>query len=662
MAHTLAEVGAGKASAGVAPTELDDTVTKATRALLAQQKADGHFVFELEADATMPAEYVLLTHWRGETPNLELERRIANYLRRIQGAHGGWPLFHDGRFNISASVKVYFALKMIGDDPQAPHMASAREAILAHGGAAECNVFTRSLLALYGIVPWSAVPVMPVEIMLLPRWFPFHLAKVSYWARTVLAPLTVLYALRPMAKNPRRISVPELFCTPPEKIGRWSKGPHQRFPWSQVFGGIDRFLKMVEPHFPAGSRKRAIEKAVRFTLERLNGIDGMGAIFGPMVYSVMMLDALGYPRDHPDLVTARAALDKLLLVKADEAYCQPCVSPVWDTALMAHVLLEVGGEATGQATRALQWLKPRQVLDKAGDWAMTRPGVRPGGWAFQYNNPSYPDLDDTAVVVMAMDRAAPTLVGGEGTNYREAIARGCEWVTGMQSWNGGFAAFDADNTYEYLNHIPFADHGALLDPPSADVTARCVSMLAQLGQKPEQNETIRRALDYLRRTQEPDGSWYGRWGMNYIYGTWSVLCALNAARVDPQAPEVRRAVAWLAAIQNSDGGWGEDGESYKIGYSGHEPAPSTASQTAWALLGLMAAGEVDHPAVERGVRYLQQTQGKDGLWQESHFTATGFPRVFYLRYHGYPKFFPLWAVARYRNLKLSNTTSVLVGM
>jgi squalene-hopene/tetraprenyl-beta-curcumene cyclase len=466
-----------------------------------------------------------------------------------------------------------------------------------------------------------------------------------------------------VAKNPRRISVPELFCTPPEKIGRWPKGPHQRFPWSQVFGGIDRFLQIVEPHFPAGSRKRAIERAVQFTIERLNGVDGMGAIFGPMVYSVMMLDALGYPRDHPDLVTARAALDKLLVVKADEAYCQPCVSPVWDTALMSHVLLEVGGErANEQARRALQWLEPRQVLDKAGDWAMTRPGVRPGGWAFQYNNPSYPDLDDTAVVVMAMDRAAPRLTAGVGASYREAIARGCEWVTGMQSRNGGFAAYDADNTYEYLNHIPFSDHGALLDPPTADVTARCLSMLAQLGHTAEQNESTRRALDYLRRTQEPDGSWYGRWGMNYIYGTWSVLCALNAARVDPQAPEVRRAVGWLAAIQNSDGGWGEDGESYKIGYKGHEPAPSTASQTAWALLGLMAAGEVDHPAVERGVRYLQQTQGKDGFWQESRFTATGFPRVFYLRYHGYPKFFPLWAVARYRNLKRGNTTSVLVGM
>jgi squalene-hopene/tetraprenyl-beta-curcumene cyclase len=662
MSRNLTEAMAGTRSAGIALGELDKSIGAATRALLAQQKLDGHFVFELEADATIPAEYVLLVHWRGETPKIELERKIAAYLRRIQGVHGGWPLFHDGGFNMSASVKAYFALKMIGDDPQAPHMVRAREAILAHGGAAQSNVFTRTLLALYRIIPWRGVPVMPVEIMLLPRWFPFHIAKISYWARTVLVPLTVLYALRPAPKNPRRVSISELFCTPPEKVGRWPKGPHQRFPWSQIFGAIDRVLQVVEPYFPAESRKRAIDKAARFTVERLNGIDGIGAIFPAMANSVMMFDALGYPRDHPDLVTARASIDRLLVIRPDEAYCQPCVSPVWDTALMTHVLLEVGEEKTiAEAGRALRWLKPLQVLDRVGDWAMTRPNVRPGGWAFQYNNPNYPDLDDTAVVAMAMDRAAPKLARG-GPDYTEAIARGREWVLGLQSRNGGFGAFDADNNYEYLNHIPFSDHGALLDPPTADVTARCVSMLAQLGDTTASSEPMRRALEYLRREQETNGSWYGRWGMNYIYGTWSVLCALNAAAVDPQAPEIRRAVSWLLAIQNPDGGWGEDGESYKVDYKGYEPAPSTASQTAWALLGLMAAGEADHPGLERGLRYLQNTQEEDGLWQEARFTATGFPRVFYLRYHGYAKFFPLWAMARYRNLKRGNTTSVLAGM
>jgi squalene-hopene/tetraprenyl-beta-curcumene cyclase len=302
------------------------------------------------------------------------------------------------------------------------------------------------------------------------------------------------------------------------------------------------------------------------------------------------------------------------------------------------------------------------VLDTAGDWAAQRPTLRPGGWAFQYANPHYPDLDDTAVVAMAMDRAMARSPEPSRDKFAEAIARAQEWIVGMQSQNGGFAAFDADNEYDYLNQIPFADHGALLDPPTEDVTARCVSMLAQLGARRGESEPLDKAIAYLLRTQRSDGSWYGRWGMNYIYGTWSALCALNAAQLDTTSAPVRKALDWLLSIQNADGGWGEDGASYKLDYRGYEPAPSTASQTAWALLGLMAAGEVDHPAVARGIAYLRAHQGHDGFWGEQRFTATGFPRVFYLRYHGYAKFFPLWALARYRNLKAANTTSVLVGM
>ena len=306
----------------------------------------------------------------------------------------------------------------------------------------------------------------------------------------------------------------------------------------------------------------------------------------------------------------------------------------------------------------LDWLAPLQVLDLHGDWSPQRPAVRPGGWAFQYANAHYPDLDDTAVVVMAMDRAQ----GAQDQRFSPAIERAREWVVGMQSANGGWGAFDADNTYGYLNNIPFADHGALLDPPTEDVAARCVSMLAQLGETPQTSPVLARGIDYLRQTQTADGSWYGRWGLNYIYGTWSVLCALNAAGLPHTAPEIRKAVDWLVSIQNADGGWGEDGASYKLDYRGHEPAPSTPSQTAWALLALMAAGEADHPAVARGVAYLAETQTDAGLWDEERFTATGFPRVFYLRYHGYSKFFPLWALARYRNLKAANSKSVLVGM
>jgi squalene-hopene/tetraprenyl-beta-curcumene cyclase len=652
-------------AAGAASDKLDTAIASATRALCALQRDDGHFVFELEADATIPAEYVLMRHYRGEPVDAVLEEKIARYLCRIQSQDGGWPLFHDGNSDISASVKAYFALKMIGDRIEAPHMARARGWILDHGGAANSNVFTRNLLALYGAIPWRGVPVMPVEIMLLPRWFPFHLDKVSYWARTVLVPLMVLNALKPRAINAKGIAVDELFVTPPGDVRHWPKGAHQTRPWAEIFGAIDWVLRAFQPYFPKATRKRAIERGVEFVTERLNREDGLGGIFPAMVNSLLMFDALGFEKDDNKVRvrTARASIEKLLVIKEDEAYCQPCRSPVWDTALTAHALLEVGGEECERRILAsLEWLRPLQVLDTVGDWASTRPGIRPGGWAFQYANPHYPDLDDTSVVVMAMDRMSGRLPDGTRGKFGAAIDRAQEWVVGMQSQNGGWAAFDADNEYYYLNQIPFSDHGALLDPPTADVTARCVSMLAQLGTNSDKSEPLGRAIAYLLRTQEKDGSWYGRWGINYIYGTWSVLCALNVARLELSSPAVQRAAQWLLSIQNSDGGWGEDGDSYKLDYRGYKSATSTASQTSWALLGLMAAGKVDHPSVTKGINYLLERQGKNGFWDEMHFTATGFPRVFYLRYHGYSKFFPLWALARYRNLRGANTTSVLVGM
>ncbi len=649
-----------RAPNGTSLEALERHITNATQALLELQQPDGHWCFELEADATIPAEYVLFRHFRGEKPNLELERLIAVYLRRIQGDHGGWPLFHAGAFDMSASVKAYFGLKMIGDDPDAPHMKRAREAILARGGAAKSNVFTRALLAMYGAMPWRGVPTMPVEIMLLPRWFPFHLDKVSYWARTVLVPLLVLQALKPLPVNARGVTIEELFTTPPEIVCEWPTGAHAPPGWVKFFGVVDKVLKVAEPFFPKWTRRRAIKAAVAFVTERLNGEDGLGAIYPAMANAVLMYDALGYPSDHPDLVIARQSIEKLLVVGKDEAYCQPCLSPVWDTALMTHALLEADDPAsTTAAIAGLDWLGPRQVLDVKGDWAIRRPDVRPGGWAFQYNNPHYPDLDDTAVVAMAMDRADRLSSAPNEGPRTQAVARAREWVEGLQSRNGGWAAFDADNTHYYLNYIPFADHGALLDPPTADVTARCVSMLAQLG---ETGEIMNRGVQALIADQEKDGSWFGRWGMNYIYGTWSALCALAAAGQDPQSEAVRKAVDWLIAIQNPDGGWGEAGDSYKLDYKGYQKSPSTPSQTAWALLGLMAAGEADHPAVARGVANLAGSQGEDGLWSEAFYTATGFPRVFYLRYHGYAKFFPLWALARYRNLKRGNSRAAMFGM
>jgi squalene-hopene/tetraprenyl-beta-curcumene cyclase len=685
---------------------LDRSIASATQALLARQRPDGHWVFELEADATIPAEYVLLRHYLGEPVDAVLEQKIAVYLRRIQGGHGGWPLFADGDLDISATVKAYFALKMIGDSVDADHMRRAREAVCARGGAERANVFTRIMLALFRFIPWRAVPVMPVEIMLLPRWFPFHLDKISYWSRTVIVPLLVLMAKKPQARNAKGVRIDELFIAPPDSIGPTPKAPQQKASWFWFFRAVDNVLRAAEPFFPRRMRQRAIDSAVAWVGERLNGEDGLGAIFPAMANSVMMYDVLGYPQSDARRAIARLSVEKLLAVHEDEAYCQPCVSPIWDTGLVAHTLLEVGGEqAVAQVKRGLDWLTPKQILEVRGDWIARRPDLRPGGWAFQYANPHYPDVDDTAVVAMAMDRVQ-NLSGHH--DFDDSLARAKEWIVGMQSANGAWGAFDADNEFYYLNNIPFADHGALLDPPTEDVTARCLSMLAQFGanilhreagegdhaqhggggagveenlQRPApppprfarspspvplrstgEDEAIARAIDYLRRTQLADGSWYGRWGMNYIYGTWSVLCALNAAGLDRAAPEMRKAAGWLVAIQNDDDGWGEDGSSYKLDYKGYERAPSTASQTAWALLGLMATGDVDHPAVIRGIDYLTKHQGADGFWDEPRYTATGFPRVFYLRYHGYAKFFPLWAMARYRNLKSGNTRAVAWGM
>ena len=434
---------------------IDDAIRQAETGLLKTQRADGHFVFELEADVSIPSEYVLFHAFRGSEMRDGLAVKFGTYLRAQQTAGGGWPLFTEGGFNISSSVKAYFALKMLGDDVDAPHMVRAREAILRHGGVAESNVFTRALLALFGDVPWSAIPVMPVEIMHLPRWFPFHLDKISYWARTVLAPMMVVNAVKPRAKNPLGIHIPELFVTPADEVKHWASGAGQSMFWSTVFKGIDRMLRVSEPFFPRAPRQRAITKAEAFTTARLNGQDGLGAIYPAMAYSVMMYETLGCRSDDPRLVQALDAIDRLVIEHDDYAYLQPCVSPVWDTALAAHALMEAGHDRTAQRVKdALDWLKPRQVLDVKGDWAGRKPNVRPGGWAFQYNNDYYPDLDDTAVVVMAMDRAQKHEKSQISDRYDTAMARAREWVEGLQSRNGAWGAFDADNDNEYLNNIP----------------------------------------------------------------------------------------------------------------------------------------------------------------------------------------------------------------
>lgn len=620
--------------------ELEAAIERAQRALLAMQHPDGYWSFELEADCTIPAEYIIMMHFMDEIDD-SLQSKLARYIRSHQNADNGWSLYPGGDLDISCSVKSYFALKLAGNHPDAPHMAKAKAAILKGGGAARSNVFTRITLALFRQVPWRAVPFIPVEIMLLPGWFPFHLSKVSYWSRTVMVPLFILCSLKPIAKNPTGGDIRELFTVAPEKERHY-------FPCHSVLNRLllwlDRSARLLEPRIPHRLRARAICEAENWFLARLNGESGLGAIFPAMVNAYEALACLGYPAEHRYRKSAKTALENLLVIQDDSAYCQPCNSPIWDTGLTCLTLQAINNPQTDAATiKALDWLGQKQLTDEPGDWRESRPRLESGGWPFQFENSDYPDLDDTAVVAWAMH-------GADENAYRYSIQRAANWICGMQSKNGGFASFDADNTCYYLNAIPFADHGALLDPPTADVSARCATLLARLTDNDASyRETLDRSLEYLHKAQETDGSWFGRWGTNYIYGTWSVLRAFEQAGIPPQDPCIQRAVSWLKNMQQADGGWGEHNDSYLDPSLAGCGDASTAFQTAWAMLALIAAGEADSPAVRKGAQFLLQEQNPDGLWQDDCFTAPGFPRVFYLKYHGYDKYFPLWALARYHH-------------
>ncbi len=617
---------------------LDEALAEARDCILAEQAPEGYWCWPLEADCTIPSEYILMMHFMDEIDRA-LEVKLARYIRARQMAEGGWPLYHEGPFDMSASVKAYYALKLVGDDVNAPHMARARALILSRGGAARANVFTRIALAQFAQVPWRAIPFMPVELMLAPAWFPITLKKVSYWSRTVMVPLLGLCSLRVRARNPRGIGIPELFVRPADE-------ERDYFPIRSVMNFIlcklERIGFVLERVIPKGLRARALDKAEAWIIERLNGTGGLGAIFPAMVNAYEFLAVRGYAPDHPYRRDALVAIQKLLVVGDEEAYCQPCVSPIWDTGLVCLALMETDREGTRAAVaRGLTWMRDRQLLDEPGDWRESKPDLAGGGWPFQFENSHYPDLDDTSVVAWAMEESGDPA-------YAESIRRAAEWVAGMQSENGGFASFDADNTHYYLNEIPFADHGALLDPPTSDVTARCVTLLARAGAGDRYRAAVARAVSYLRSEQESHGAWFGRWGTNYIYGTWSVLVGLRAAGIDPEDPAVRAAVAWLHSVQRDDGGWGESNDCYHDPATAGQGVRSTAFQTAWAVLALLAAGEGDSAAVRRGVDYLLAARVPGGLWEDVEFTAPGFPRVFYLKYHGYARYFPLWALACYR--------------
>jgi squalene-hopene/tetraprenyl-beta-curcumene cyclase len=629
-------------------TTLDAAIDRAQDHLLAHQQPDGHWVGEVEADATITSEYLLFCHLIDRVQR-HREVRMVRYLRRRQLPDGGFSLYEQGPANLSATIKAYFAMKMAGVPVDDPAMLRARARILAMGGPVKANVFTKILLALFGEYDWNGVPAMPVEIMLLPApFFLFNIYEVSYWSRTVIVPLLVILDRKPVTWLPRQLGLDELWPEPREKASlRFPRWPapfrwHDLF-WKNFFIAVDDGMKIWDRFSPRPLRRRAVEAARQWLEERLGVAGGLGGIFPAMTNAVLAMQLLGYSDDHPLVAGQLKEIEALAVEEGDEIRYQPCPSPVWDTCLAANALVESGLSPDHPGLlRAGEWMLERQILVR-GDWQVKRPHAPPGGWAFQYGNDFHPDVDDTAVVLMALQK----LHGLDPDRTRLAKERGMGWVLAMQCEDGGWASFEADNNRLYLNNIPFADHGALLDPPTADITGRVLEVMGTLGMSASL-EPAARAIGWIRRAQRHDGPWYGRWGVNYIYGTWSVLRGLRAIGEDPRQEYIQRAVRWLEGRQNDDGGWGESCASYwrpEVAGIG----PSIPSQTAWALLALFAAGVRGGAAVERGVAYLLRTQRPDGAWVDPLWNGTGFPRVFFLKYHYYAKYFPLWALGVYRS-------------
>jgi squalene-hopene/tetraprenyl-beta-curcumene cyclase len=604
-----------------------------------QQQPDGHWVGELEGDTILESEFILLLAILRKFDDPRI-RRAANYLRQHQLADGGWANYPGGPAEVSVSVKAYFALKIAGYAEEEPFMQRAAEVIRSLGGAEATNSFTRFYLALLGQVPYSACPSVPVEIILLPRWFVFSIYAMSAWSRTIFVPLSIVDAHKPVTRLPESMHVRELFLEPPETPHWPAKPTNSWFSWTNLFLGIDWLIKRVEKIGLRPLRGFATRRALAWIRERAQESDGLGAIFPPMVYHAIVLRCLGVPDDDPEMRWVLKQLDDLCLFEGDTLRLQPCLSPVWDTALSLIAAADAGDDS-GAVSRAATWLLDREVRTR-GDWSKSVRGVEPGGWCFEYRNGFYPDTDDTSMVLLALGR------GGQARQAaaKPAVRRAIDWLLAMQNSDGGWAAFDRDINKEFLTKVPFADHNAMLDPSCPDITARVVEALAHHGYHTG-HPTIDRAVSFILTHQEENGSWFGRWGVNYIYGTWQVLVGLAVAGFDMDSRPVRRAVRWFRHVQNADGGWGESCRSYDDASIAGQ-GPSTASQTAWAVLGLLAAGEWHSEELRAGVEYLVGTQTADGLWTEDAFTGTGFPRVFYLKYHMYSQYFPLMALSRYR--------------
>ena len=626
----------------------DEAIARTNRWLLDRQAVDGHWRAPLEGDTILESEYLLLLAWAGRLDHPRV-RGAADRILAEQQPGGGWAIYPGGPVDVSASVKAYFALKLVGHAADEPPLERARVAIAKAGGPWAVNSFTRFYLALLGQMPYSACPAVPPEAVLLPRWFPVNLSRVSAWSRTMIVPLSLMWAFKPLRRVPADHGIAELFG---DRDRRGPPPPADTSFWACFFRGIDRVIKTCEALGLTPLRPRAIQASRRWMLDRFAGSDGLGAIFPPMVWSIIALKSMGCRDDDPELVEAWSRLDGLVEREPDgTTRLEPCRSPVWDTAITTIAVVESAvGHGDGAASRAasdraVDWLLANEIRF-AGDWA-DRVTAEPAGWCFEYANQFYPDVDDTAMVVIALATwrsAAP--VSARRTAVTAAISRAAQWLTAMQNADGGWGAFDRDNNSEFLCKVPFADHNAMIDPSSPDLAGRVLEAFGKIGLRPG-HAAVDRGLAYVRRSQEADGGWYGRWGVNYIYGTWQVLEGLRAIGIPLDDPAVLRGATWLETHQQADGGWGETPESYADRGLAGAGVP-TASQTAWAVAGLLAAGRGDSAAVRRGVDWLVARQEIDGTWEQREFTGTGFPKVFYLKYHWYPIYFPLIALARAR--------------
>jgi squalene-hopene/tetraprenyl-beta-curcumene cyclase len=622
-------------------------IEKARDYLFAQQHKDGYWCGELEADTTLESDYIAIHTLLGTGKRSRMERAVPEIIRH-QNADGGWPIFAGGPSNISASVKAYFALKLMGYKTDHPVLERARKTILELGGATECNTFTKIYLCFLGQYDWEAVPAVPPEIVLFPNWFWFNLYEISSWSRAILVPLSIAYAKKPLKKIPAEMGIDELFVGGRHGNHLHLKWAQKRISWRNFFLVLNRVVHFCERFHIRPLRYLALKKAERWMLERFEKSDGLGAIYPGILNSIVALRCLGYSTDDPQVIRALTEFEKLGIEEAgipDHSEptfrMQPCMSPVWDTAYAMFALGESGvPKDDPRMLKAADWILSKEVRAK-GDWAVKVPNVEPGGWYFEFNNEFYPDVDDSAMVLLGLDK-----VENPRERYQhEVCQRAIDWIFAMQCKNGGWASFDKDNTRMVFQNIPFADHNAMLDPPTVDITGRVLEMLAAYGVSGD-DKRVKKAIKFILSEQEPDGSWFGRWGVNYIYGTMLVLRGLQAMGVDHHEPYVQQGAEWLRMVQNSDGGWGESCGSYDDSTT-RGIGPSTPSQTAWAVMGLLAAGDTRSESVQRGILYLLEAQRPDGHWEEEQYTGTGFPRVFYLAYHLYRDYFPLIALSTY---------------